>query len=211
MPTSRRCSRCLISASSRRTTPYTKTRGGLSCRRRTHTSSRARTGLAWAGHTRCISDFGVVFVWTGLVKPSSSDKIFAEFNAHLPHVGRTREGVANVANDADCVRLDTVLTGPFAQILTSQSDEEILDALKIIVENTDGTGLMHEAFNVFDNTGLLKGFLFWITRHGCRSGVSFERDYTRPWFAWSNTLLGEAILEIAKERPYLIFEKKLAP
>ncbi|RUS29244.1 Six-hairpin glycosidase-like protein [Jimgerdemannia flammicorona] len=73
-------------------------------------------------------------------------------------------------------------------ILTSQSDEEILDALKIIVENTDGTGLMHEAFNVFDNT-----------------------DYTRPWFAWSNTLLGEAILEIAKERPYLIFEKKLAP
>ncbi|MBQ50052.1 MAG: hypothetical protein CMP10_21920, partial [Zetaproteobacteria bacterium] len=37
---------------------------------------------------------------------------------------------------------------------------------------------------------------------------SFDKDapenYTRDWFAWANTLFGELILKIEKERPHLI-------
>ena len=38
---------------------------------------------------------------------------------------------------------------------------------------------------------------------------AFHKDnpkvYTRSWFAWANSMFGELILKIAKERPHLIF------
>lgn len=70
------------------------------------------------------------------------------------------------------------------RILTSSSDAEITEALNIILNNTDKTGLIHESFDVF------------------HSGAS---HYTRPWFSWANGLFGQAILQIARERPHLIF------
>jgi meiotically up-regulated gene 157 (Mug157) protein len=40
---------------------------------------------------------------------------------------------------------------------------------------------------------------------------SFDKDnastFTRPWFAWANTLLGELVLKLAKERPALLQSK----
>ncbi|KAI9323466.1 hypothetical protein BX666DRAFT_1887096 [Dichotomocladium elegans] len=71
------------------------------------------------------------------------------------------------------------------RILSSTDDNEIKEALNIILRSTDGTGLIHESFNVFEDDG--------------------ER-YTRSWFAWANGLFGRAILKLAKERPHLIFE-----
>jgi meiotically up-regulated gene 157 (Mug157) protein len=35
--------------------------------------------------------------------------------------------------------------------------------------------------------------------------VNSAGDYSRPWFAWANSLFGHLILKIADERPYLIF------
>ena len=37
---------------------------------------------------------------------------------------------------------------------------------------------------------------------------SFDKDdatkFSRPWFAWANTLFGEFILKVHKEYPYLL-------
>ena len=44
-----------------------------------------------------------------------------------------------------------------------------------------GSWLMHESFKVDDAS-----------------------SYTRPWFAWANSLFGELILTLAEERPHLL-------
>ena len=44
------------------------------------------------------------------------------------------------------------------------------------------SGLMHESVNV-NNAG----------------------DYTRPWFAWANSLFGGLVMKIADEHPNIIF------
>ncbi|KAL1923886.1 uncharacterized protein VTP21DRAFT_6921 [Calcarisporiella thermophila] len=68
------------------------------------------------------------------------------------------------------------------QALTSTSDEEIKRMLRTLRDTTGGTGLMHESFDV-DNPS----------------------DFSRDWFAWANTVFGELLLEVANERPHLLF------
>lgn len=65
--------------------------------------------------------------------------------------------------------------------LTSTEDAEILNCLKILRNTTAGTNFMHEAFHKDDPT-----------------------KFTRPWFAWANTLFGELVLKIHAERPALL-------
>jgi uncharacterized protein len=65
--------------------------------------------------------------------------------------------------------------------LTSNNDDEIALCLKTLRNTTAGTNFMHESFHQ-DNPA----------------------DYTRPWFAWANTLFGELILKIAADRPHLL-------
>lgn len=67
------------------------------------------------------------------------------------------------------------------QAMTSNDDEEILKMLMSLRNSTAGTGFMHESYNV-DN----------------------PNAYTRPWFAWANTVFGDLILHLADERPYLL-------
>jgi meiotically up-regulated gene 157 (Mug157) protein len=64
---------------------------------------------------------------------------------------------------------------------TSGSDAEIRSCLYTLRNTTAGTFFMHEAFQQ-DN----------------------PRDFTRPWFAWANTLFGELILKLAAEKPSLL-------
>lgn len=68
--------------------------------------------------------------------------------------------------------------------LTSTHDGEIRQCLRWLRDTTADTGFMHESFQS-DN----------------------PKDFTRPWFAWANTLYGELILKLAKERPALLAAK----
>lgn len=65
--------------------------------------------------------------------------------------------------------------------LTSADDDEIRSCLATLQETHAGTGFMHEAFDKDDAS-----------------------KYTRPWFAWANTLFGELVLKTFKERPRLL-------
>jgi len=66
--------------------------------------------------------------------------------------------------------------------LTTNNDAEILDCLNTLKKSSAGSGFMHESFWKDD-----------------------ANSYTRPWFAWANTLFGELILTLANEKPNLIF------
>jgi len=66
--------------------------------------------------------------------------------------------------------------------LTSQSDEEIKTILQQLIQSSAGTGWLHESFD-----------------------KDYASLYTRSWFSWVNGLYGELILQLAKERPHLIF------
>jgi meiotically up-regulated gene 157 (Mug157) protein len=65
--------------------------------------------------------------------------------------------------------------------MTSQSDSEILQQLKFLKNTHTNTGFMHESFDKDDSA-----------------------KFTRKWFAWANTLFGELILKVEKERPHLL-------
>ena len=56
---------------------------------------------------------------------------------------------------------------------TSQDDQEIKKCVEMLMTTDADTGFMHESFNVND-----------------------PKDFTRPWFAWQNTLFGELIIHL---------------
>ncbi len=71
--------------------------------------------------------------------------------------------------------------GLVMQALTSDDDKEILNCLTMLKKTHAGTGFIHESFHV-DN----------------------PEDYSRSWFAWANTLFGELILHLYKNKPELL-------
>ena len=71
--------------------------------------------------------------------------------------------------------------GIILRAMTSESDKEIEKCLRMLVNTHAGTGFMHEAFDKDDPS-----------------------KYFRSWFAWANTLFGELIIKIDKERPHLL-------
>ncbi len=70
--------------------------------------------------------------------------------------------------------------GIIMRAMTSTDDAEILAQLGFLRKTHADTGFMHESFDK-DNASA----------------------FTRKWFAWANTLFGELILRIEKERPHL--------
>lgn len=59
---------------------------------------------------------------------------------------------------------------------TSHDDQEISDCITMLLNTDAGTGFIHESFDVNDAS-----------------------HFTRPWFAWQNTLFGELILKLVNE------------
>ena len=71
--------------------------------------------------------------------------------------------------------------GIMYRALTSTDEREIRQCLRWLRDTTAGTGFMHESFDKDDAS-----------------------NFTRPWFAWANTLFGELVVKLAKERPGLL-------
>jgi meiotically up-regulated gene 157 (Mug157) protein len=65
--------------------------------------------------------------------------------------------------------------------LTSQDNLEIVTCLKMLLATDAGTGFMHESFDPDD-----------------------PAKYTRPWFAWCNSLFGELIVKLADSQPAIL-------
>ncbi|MBC7417587.1 MAG: glycoside hydrolase family 125 protein [Pedobacter sp.] len=65
--------------------------------------------------------------------------------------------------------------------LTSTDDEEIKYCIDTLRKTHAGKGFMHESFNKDDPS-----------------------NFTRSWFAWSNTLFGELLWRTYNERPHLL-------
>lgn len=65
--------------------------------------------------------------------------------------------------------------------LTSTRDEEIKECIQTLIRTHGDTGFMHESFHKDD-----------------------PKDFTRHWFAWTNTLFGELVWKTYKEKPYLL-------
>ncbi|KKK19153.1 DUF1237 domain protein [Aspergillus rambellii] len=73
------------------------------------------------------------------------------------------------------------------QAQTSSNDDEITQCINL-VRNSSLLGLVHESIN-----------------------VNNIKEYTRPWFAWANSVFAQTILKVAAERPSLIFGDGAAP
>ncbi len=71
--------------------------------------------------------------------------------------------------------------GIIMRALTSTDDREIVQCLKWLRDTTAGTDFMHESFD--DND---------------------PAKFTRPWFAWANTLFGELMVRLADKKPALL-------
>ncbi len=65
--------------------------------------------------------------------------------------------------------------------LTSHNDAEIRQCIQTLQKSHGGTGFMHESFHKDD-----------------------PKNFTRPWFAWTNTLFGELLWKTFKEKPGLL-------
>jgi len=64
---------------------------------------------------------------------------------------------------------------------TSQDEREIRHCLRWLRDTTAGTGFMHESFDKED-----------------------AAQFTRPWFAWANSLFGELIVTLAARQPAVL-------
>jgi meiotically up-regulated gene 157 (Mug157) protein len=69
------------------------------------------------------------------------------------------------------------------QAWTSEDDGEITRLLQQLLDSSACTGLLHESVS-----------------------VNNARDYTRAWFAWTNSFFGSLVLKVAAERPHLILK-----
>ena len=90
--------------------------------------------------------------------------------------GKAGEGIGGPHAGMDMIwPLSIVMRG-----LTSRDDFEIKKCIDILVKSNAGTGFMHESFHKDDAS-----------------------NFTRKWFAWANTIFGELLWKVYKEKPEL--------
>ncbi|MDR3727636.1 MAG: glycoside hydrolase family 125 protein [Terracidiphilus sp.] len=91
--------------------------------------------------------------------------------------GKAAEGIGGPHEGLNMIWPMSILMRAF----TSVDEREIRQCLRWLRDTTAGTGFMHETFEKDD-----------------------PAKFTRPWFAWANTLFGELIVKLAAERPAVL-------
>jgi len=114
----------------------------------------------------------------------ASDPVYMKTRAHVlseanPFFfkGKAGEGIGGPHIGLDMIwPMSIVMRG-----LTSSSEAEIRHCVNILQHTHAGTGFMHESFHKDDPS-----------------------NFTRKWFAWANTIFGEFIWKVYRERPHLL-------
>ena len=97
--------------------------------------------------------------------------VWSENNPYF-HRGKAGEGIGGPHIGIENVWPMSIMMKAF----TAQDDDEIRACLIQLLRTDAGTGFMHESFNKDD-----------------------ANDFTRPWFAWQNTLFGELIVKLVND------------
>lgn len=97
--------------------------------------------------------------------------VWSEYNPYF-FKGKAGEGIGGPHIGYDMVWPMSIMMKAF----TSNDDKEIADCIRMLLATDAGTGFIHESFNKDDAS-----------------------DFTRPWFAWQNTLFGELIVKLVNE------------
>ena len=104
-------------------------------------------------------------------------KILLSENNPFFFKGKAAEGIGGPHVGMDYIwPISIIMRG-----LTSTDDKQIKMCLNMLQKTHAGTGFMHESFHKDDAT-----------------------KFTRKWFAWANTLFGEFVWKVYKERRHLL-------
>jgi len=91
--------------------------------------------------------------------------------------GKAGEGIGGPHAGIDMIwPLSIIIRG-----LTSNNDAEIKKCLDMLQRSHGDTGFMHESFHKDD-----------------------AKKFSRSWFAWANTIFGEFVWKVYRERPHLL-------
>jgi uncharacterized protein len=104
-------------------------------------------------------------------------KLVLSTNNPFFYVGKAAEGIGGPHTGADTIWPMSIIL----RAITSQSNPEIAWCINALRSTHAGTGFMHESFHKHDAT-----------------------KFTRKWFAWANTLYGEMIWKVYRERKSLL-------
>ncbi|AFD07763.1 glycoside hydrolase family 125 protein [Solitalea canadensis] len=107
---------------------------------------------------------------------NTRNMVWSEYNPYF-FKGKAAEGIGGPHVGLDYIWPMSIIMRAF----TSSSDEEIRNCIKVLRDTDGDTGFMHESFHKDD-----------------------PAKFTRKWFAWANTLFGELIITMLKERPQVL-------
>ncbi|GAA4459692.1 glycoside hydrolase family 125 protein [Nemorincola caseinilytica] len=123
---------------------------------------------------------GLGYLMPGMAKDKvylNTRKFVLSFDNPFYYMGRAGEGIGGPHVGVDHIwPMSIAIRG-----ITATNEHEITKCLKMLQGCHGGTGFMHEAFHKDDAT-----------------------KYTRAWFAWANTLFGEFVWKVYRERPDLL-------
>ncbi len=120
--------------------------------------------------------------YLGAIQPNdplylNSRKVVLSENNPFFYKGKAAEGIGGPHTGVDTIWPMSIIL----RAITSVDDKEIASCIEALRSTHAGTGFMHESFHKDD-----------------------PAKFTRKWFAWANTLFGEMIWKVYRERKSLL-------